>query len=133
MLLGRSLLNTNHRIPHSVNKYTVKHRHDLPASIPVYHYSQKNGVAMSKGEKTINFKDPRTTSKEMLLSEATSWESHTTVLELVDSLMAWQSIDYIVDPFHYGTDVIVWILKKVCGNSLITDFVLFSDDFHLVS
>ena len=68
---------------------------------------------MSKGEKTMKFKDPGSACKEMLLIEAPSWEHHSTVSELVESLMAWQLLNHIIYHDHYGTDVIVWIVKKV--------------------
>ena len=100
-------------------------RHDLLASIPLLqHYSQRNGVAMSKGERVMKFKDPGSSSKDLLMTEAPSWEDLSTVPELVDSLMAWQSLDHIIHPSHYGTDVIVWIVKKVffflMQNNLVT-------------
>ena len=79
----------------------------------VNQYSQKNGLAMSKGEKILNFRDPGTSSKNLLMTESPSWEPLTTVSELVDTLMAWQTLDKLIHPGHYGTDVIVWIVKKV--------------------
>ena len=57
-------------MPFIVNEYIIKYRHDLLAAITVHHYSQRNGVAMSKGEKTMKFKDPDSACKEMLLTEA---------------------------------------------------------------
>ena len=62
----------------------------------------------------MNFKDPGTTSKDLLMTEAPSWEELSTVSELVDSLMAWQSLEHIIHPSYWGTDVMVWIVKKVC-------------------
>ena len=111
-VLGRSLL-ANHRIPYSINECTTKKRHDLLQSIPVHHYSQKNGLAMSKGERVMKFKYPGSSAKDWLMTESPSWEPHSTVSELIDSLRAWQSLDHIIHPAHYGTDVIVWIVKKV--------------------
>ena len=111
-VLGRSLI-TNHILPWSVNETTIKKRHDLLAAVSVKEYSQKNGLAMSRGEKILNFKDPGTSSKNLLMTESPSWEPITTVSELVDALMAWQTLDKLIHPGHYGTDVIVWIVKKV--------------------
>ena len=111
-VLGRSLI-TNHILPFSVNETTIKKRHDLLAAVSVKEYSQKNGLAMSRGEKILNFKDPGTSSKNLLMTESPSWEPITTVSELVDALMAWQTLDKLIHPGHYGTDVIVWIVKKV--------------------
>ena len=68
---------------------------------------------MSKGERVMKFKDPGSSAKDLLMTESPSWEPHSTVSELIDSLMAWQSLDHIIHPAHYGTDVIVWIVKKV--------------------
>ena len=82
-------------------------------SIPLHHYSQKNGLAMSRGEKVMKFKNPDTTSKDMLMTEAPSWEPLSSVSELVEALMAWQTLDQLIHPSHYGTNVIVWIVKKV--------------------
>ena len=106
-VLGRSLL-TNHRMPYSINECTTKKRHDLLQSIPVHHYSQRNGLAMPKGERVKKFK-----AKDLIMTESPSWEPHSTVSDLIDALMAWQSLDHIIHPAHYGTDVIVWIVKKV--------------------
>ena len=111
-VLGRSLV-TNHILPFPVNETAVKKRHDLLAAVPVHHYSQRNGLVMSRGEKVMKFKDPGTSSKDLLMTEAPSWEPLTTVSELVDALMAWQTLDKLIHPGHYGTDVIVWIVKKV--------------------
>ena len=47
------------------------------------------------------------------MTEAPSWEQLSTVSELVETLMAWQTLDQIIHPAHYGTNVIVWIVKKV--------------------
>ena len=113
--VGRSLL-TNHRMPYCINDCTTKKRHDLLQSIPVHHYSQKNGLAIFKKERVMKFKDPGSSAKDLLMTESPSWEPHTTVSELIDSLMAWQSLDHIIHPTHYGTDVIVWIVKKVTNN-----------------
>ena len=60
----------------------------------------------------MKFKDQGSSSKDLLMTDSPSWEPHTTVSELIDSLMAWQSLDHIIHPTHYGTDVIVWICKK---------------------
>ena len=68
---------------------------------------------MSRGEKVIKFKDPGTSSKDLLITEAPSWGQLTTVSELVDALMAWQTLDNLIHPGRYGTDIIVWIVKKV--------------------
>ena len=68
---------------------------------------------MSRGEKVMKFKDQGTSSKDLLMTEAPSWEQLTTVSELVDALMAWQTLDHLIHPGHHGTDVIVWIVKKV--------------------
>ena len=80
-VLGR-LLVTNHVLPFNINETTVKKHHDLLQvvhlepiliiifclqSIPLHHYSQKNGLAMSRGEKVMKFKNPDTTSKDMLM------------------------------------------------------------------
>ena len=111
-VLGRSLI-TNHVLPFSINETTIKKRHDLLAAVSVKEYSQKNGLAMSRGEKILNFKDPGTSSKNLLMTESPSWEPLTTVSELVDALMAWQTLDKLIHPGHYGTDVVVWIVKKV--------------------
>ena len=116
-VLGRSLL-TNHRMPYCINECTTKKRHDLLKSIPVHHYSQKNGLALSRGERVMKFKDQGSSSKDLLMTDSPSWEPHTTVSELIDSLMAWQSLDHIIHPTHYGTDVIVWICKKVIITTL---------------
>ena len=111
-MLGRSLV-TNYILPFPVNETAVKKRHDLLAAVPVHHYSQRNCLAMSRGEKVMKFKDPGTSSKDLLMTEAPSWEPLTTVSELVDALTAWQTPDKLIHPGHYGTDVIVWIVKKV--------------------
>ena len=111
-VLGRSLL-TNHRMPYSINECTTKKRNDLLHSIPVHHYSQRNGLTMSKGELVMKFKDPGSSAKDLLMTESPSWEPHSTVSDLINSLMAWQSLDHIIHPAHYGTDVIGWIVKKV--------------------
>ena len=114
-VLGRSLL-TNHRMPYSINECTTKKRHDLLQSIPVHHYSQRNGLAMSKEKRIMKFKDPASSAKDLLMTESPSWEPHSTVSELIDSLIAWQSLDHIIQPSHYGTDVIVWIVENVLLN-----------------
>ena len=44
---------------------------------------------------------------------APSWEPLSSVSELVEALMAWQTLDQLIHPAHYGTNVIVWIVKKV--------------------
>ena len=103
-------------MPYCINECTTKKRHDLLQSIPVHHYSQKNGLAMSKGERDMKFKDPGSSAKDLLMTESSSWEPHTTVSELIDSLMAWQSLDHIIHPTHYGMDVVEWIVKKVTNN-----------------
>ena len=82
-------------------------------AIPLHHYSQRNGLAMSRGEMVMKFKNPDTTSKDMLMTEAPSWEPLSSVSELVEALMAWQTLDQIIHPSHYGTYVILWIVKKV--------------------
>ena len=87
-------------MPFPVNETAIKKRHDLLAAVPVQHYSQRNGLAMSRGEKVMKFKDPGTSSKDHLMTEAPSWEPLTT-------------LDHLIHPGHYGTDVIVWIVKKV--------------------
>ena len=69
---------------------------------------------MSKGECVMKFKDPGASSKYLLMTESPSWEELSTVSELVDSLMAWQSLDNIIHPSYWGMDVMVWIVKKVC-------------------
>ena len=61
----------------------------------------------------MKFKDPGASSKDLLMTEAPSWEPLKTVSELVDALMAWQSLDHIIHSSHCGKDVIVWIVKKV--------------------
>ena len=61
----------------------------------------------------MKFKNPDTTSKDMLMTEAPSWEPLSSVSELMEALMAWQTLDQIIHPSHYGTNVIVWIVKKV--------------------
>ena len=126
-VLGRSLV-TNHVLPFNINETTVKKRHDLLQvltqtyeprlmtcfqSIPLHHYSQENGLAMSRGERVMKFKNPDTTSKHMLMTEAPSWEALSSVSELTEALMAWQTLDQLIHPSHYGTNVIVWIVKKV--------------------
>ena len=60
----------------------------------------------------MKFKGPGTSTKDLLMTEAPSWEPLSTVSELVDTLMAWQTLDHIIHPSHYGTVVIVWIVKK---------------------
>ena len=47
------------------------------------------------------------------MTEAPSWEPLSSVSELVEALMAWQTLDQLIHPSHYGTNVIVWIVKKV--------------------
>ena len=79
-------------------------------AIPLHHYYQKNGLAMSRGEKVMKFENPDTTSKDLLMTEASSWEPLSTVSELVEALMAWQMLNQIIHPSHYGMDVIVWIV-----------------------
>ena len=64
----------------------------------------------------MKFKDQRTSSKDLLMTEAPSWKQLSTVSELVDALMAWQTLDHIIHAAHYGTDVIVWIVKKVMSS-----------------
>ena len=61
----------------------------------------------------MKFKNPDSTSKDMLMTEAPSWEPLSSVSELVEALMAWQTLDQLIHPAHYGTNVIVWIVKKV--------------------
>ena len=86
-VLGRSLI-TNHVLPYTINETTIKNRHDLLQAIPLHHYSQRNGLAMSKGERVMKFKDQGTSSKDHLMTEAPSRESLSTVSKLVDALMA---------------------------------------------
>ena len=61
----------------------------------------------------MKFKNPDSTSNDMLMTEAPSWEALSSVSELVEALMAWQTLDQLIHPAHYGTNVIVWIVKKV--------------------
>ena len=61
----------------------------------------------------MKFKNPDSTSKDMLMTEAPSWEALSSVSELTEALMAWQTLDQLIHPSHYGTNVIVWIVKKV--------------------
>ena len=46
----------------------------------------------------MKFKNPDSTSKDMLMTEAPSWEQLSTVSELVETLMAWQTLDHIIHP-----------------------------------
>ena len=71
-ILGRSLL-TNHRIPNCINECTTKKRHDLLKSIPVHHYSQKNCLALSRGERAMKFNDNGSSSKDLLMTDSPSW------------------------------------------------------------
>ena len=71
-ILGRSLL-TNHRIPNCINECTTKKRHDLLKSIPVHHYSQKNCLALFRGERAMKFNDNGSSSKDLLMTDSPSW------------------------------------------------------------
>lgn len=70
-VLARSLV-TNHCMPYSFNETTTEKRHGLLQYIPIHHYSQKNGLAMSKGERVMKFKYPGISSKDLLLTKAPS-------------------------------------------------------------
>ena len=44
----------------------------------------------------MKFKNPDSTSKDMLMTEAPSWEALSSVSELTEALMAWQTLDQLI-------------------------------------